>query len=1379
MDSGERNARIVRRLKRHQERLLDLESNRCVFLRDVDGRREFDLSRLPRQRLDALLGSVFLRRGDTCIAPGAGTQGDACDLLNLHRNTRQMEDETGSQYCYIGFPFLEGTVREKLTVRAPVVLFPVSMRHDASGGDGAGIHVEPVDAAPILNHTLLAALEKIGRCTIRGTPEADLQEFLASAAFRDSDYSMDRFNRYLARLVVKAGIPLATLDMESETAALRDAAPDGMGPIRLTGHKVIGSFPQDGNAIHSDYDGIIERLQGGEYDETIADMLDGEGAEEAGYDADGVSDEDLNLALPSDPSQDRAVLASQRDIITVVSGPPGTGKSQAAANMVINAVSRGQKVLVVCQKRAALDAVHRRLASLGLGRYSVLLSRDKKDRAGMYAQMRQMLEQSGSESDDPSDEIDAVSQEIDAIIRTHSGMRRAISREYFGGVTAKELYAVASPGYRSRLDLAGVSDDVSYPYLEDFLAAISRIEEDYKRFEDGGHPWSNRRGFPEMKPADRERLAGTLSDIISRSASCIILPDEHSQDRLGRLADEYGEAESEAGRIRQRIEGRAGSIRDISARNGGALPAMRPGELLGCGKMGPLTSLDALVKRVGAGDALWSKYRDRAKIESVLKSHIAAGTRSEQRELVESVTPSRMPLFKRMSGDAKRMDRIRSEYLKRPENRGRSAAEVHAGLALGLELWGLVEDESEMGYVFEDPLLVGTERDQDMLHRDMRDMEDARVEFCQNRGRIRDALESMRMLTESFGLEFREESPDVLREKSSNGMAILEGIRTVSEFVSKAGMEEIRVKTADPAGLRAHIRRLHDGMKEFDAMREHDIRKFNMSRAQRSVLEMCIADLPGDSDWTQSLREEFYSHWIRAIERKNPVLSAANFEGYEEGAGRLRSLLEKKGGLLVKKIVRDIESNTGFKPGRIRKRSARESRRYELHNELGRRSGVKPVREILEEHGETVFAIAPCWLASPAAASGTFPLMRDMFDLVIFDEASQMAAETAIPLLYRGSRAVVIGDRMQLKPHDLLQTGKDAPGARSLLRLAESDRTPIPLLWHYRSERGELAAFPNRTFYDGALNVSPDAERRPLVPVIELVDCPEGAKTEGNGDAEAARIADVLHETLSRHEDGATAVGVVAFDDAQRNRVMGVIEERRRKDPGFDALCGKFESRHHLVKSVAAIQGDEVGVIIFSAGYSRDDDGSIRTSFESLDGDDGPNQINVAITRASHKVIVVCSLDPDGIGTDDSTAPGPAALAEFLRYAKAVSRGGGMPEPQGAGREAPPGTVDDMVRRRLEGMGYAVDSAVGGSGCRMDLAVVDPRDDRRYILGIECDASTSSPAAGVREMDVSRRTFLGRRGWNIHRVWTRRWWQDPDSEMDRIFARIKSLAAGA
>ncbi len=442
------------------------------------------------------------------------------------------------------------------------------------------------------------------------------------------------------------------------------------------------------------------------------------------------------------------------------------------------------------------------------------------------------------------------------------------------------------------------------------------------------------------------------------------------------------------------------------------------------------------------------------------------------------------------------------------------------------------------------------------------------------------------------------------------------------------------------------------------------------------------------------------------------------------------------------------------------------------------------------------------WLMTPNSVSDILPLAEGMFDVVIFDEASQMYLERSIPSIYRGRKVVIAGDHRQLRPSSLgfsriiySGDGDDidddtdtALEQESLLDLARFRYRNYVLKFHYRSKYEELIAFSNSAFYKGELFISPNIES-PSSPPIEYHNV-RGVWESQRNTAEAEAIVSSIKDILRNRREN-ESVGVITFNSVQRDWIIDLIEKERVNDPDFDRLMIKESSRSDngedmsiFVKNIENVQGEERDIIMFSVGYARGPDGRMNQRFGWLNQAGGENRLNVAITRARKKIHIFASLEPPEFEAEATKNPGPKILKQYLAYAKAISERDetsaklileNVSECSGVHDASSRSAVEELGAY-LALRGYNLRYNVGISGYNIDLAVYD---DEKFIIGIEADSNIYPAMHSTRERDIHRSRYLSGRGWKVCRFWIAEYWKNRDAEFERILRKIEDTAAMA
>lgn len=468
--------------------------------------------------------------------------------------------------------------------------------------------------------------------------------------------------------------------------------------------------------------------------------------------------------------------------------------------------------------------------------------------------------------------------------------------------------------------------------------------------------------------------------------------------------------------------------------------------------------------------------------------------------------------------------------------------------------------------------------------------------------------------------------------------------------------------------------------------------------------------------------------------------------------------------------------------------------------QVNKQRALWPIRRMLEYFNEYLFRLFPCWLLSPDAVSTIFPLKRDMFDLIVFDEASQIFIEAALPTIYRGSKIVVAGDNKQLRPtsgfvrrflgddsfdYNMTLSTQAALEVESLLDLATAKYHGVNLSYHYRSASAELIDFSNIAFYENKLQIAPNVMRNPEKPPIERIKV-KGMWTNRKNPEEAAAVVKLV-KSIFKERQFNESIGIVTFNIEQKEYIEDMLDAEADKTPLFRKQL--FAERNRIidgenaslfVKNLENVQGDERDIIIFSIGYAKNDFDKVVAQFGSLSMEGGENRLNVAITRAKKKIYVVTSIDPEELDRAETTKnAGPKLLRKYLQYIRAVSEA--KPDEvkmllstfdSRVKEAATVGSYEGQIKEELEKLGYSVDVNLGNTNYKLSLGIYD-KDLGRYLLGVECDYQAYKSSDNILERDIYRIKFLESRGWRILRVWSRDWWQSRKKVLERLTSAIE------
>ncbi len=532
----------------------------------------------------------------------------------------------------------------------------------------------------------------------------------------------------------------------------------------------------------------------------------------------------------------------------------------------------------------------------------------------------------------------------------------------------------------------------------------------------------------------------------------------------------------------------------------------------------------------------------------------------------------------------------------------------------------------------------------------------------------------------------------------------------------------------------------------------------------------------------------FYLQWISDVVRSRPPLEKFHTLSHEERIAEFQRLDEQ--------VLRD---NRAALIGRLRERTQQRLRQPEamaelpiLQREMARQRGLSPLRRTLGKAGAAIRAIKPCFLMSPLTVAQYLNRVDGTaaaFDLIIFDEASQLPTEDAVGAILRGRQLVVVGDPKQLPPTDFFASSLsgapevDAEGtpiyedSESILEELQGAGLPSDRLkWHYRSAHESLIHFSNVAFYDADLHIFPSVETSSESRGLRFEFVPDGIyEGKGLNLAEARRVADEVvrfaREQLERSARGerARSLGVGTFNLRQQLAIQDELEQRRRDEPALEPFFDRAVHEPFFVKNLENIQGDERDVIFLSVTYGRGPDGKIRYNFGPLNGKNGWRRLNVLITRARHRMRVFSSMRGDEISPAAASSEGPRLLRDFLLFAER-GRLDSAEIDAAADTESP---FERDVFQELSHHGVRLVPQVGVAGYRIDFGVVDDSLPGRFVCGIECDGVAYHNTETARDRDRLRQQVLERRGWTLIRLWSTDWFKDRAGQIDRLLRLIQ------
>ncbi|MEH2435560.1 MAG: AAA domain-containing protein, partial [Nostoc sp.] len=532
--------------------------------------------------------------------------------------------------------------------------------------------------------------------------------------------------------------------------------------------------------------------------------------------------------------------------------------------------------------------------------------------------------------------------------------------------------------------------------------------------------------------------------------------------------------------------------------------------------------------------------------------------------------------------------------------------------------------------------------------------------------------------------------------------------------------------------------------------------------------------------WFQVLEKRIYQICLDAILARKPELKNFNFEVHEREIKEF-SKLDSSQLDTARKRLKQLHVQRWQNWG---KTSLALAEIPNLKKEAAKKSRHLPIRKLLNDTQKgipnLVKALKPCWMMSPLSVSQYINPDVIHFDVLIFDEASQLRTEDVVPSIIRSNQVIVIGDNKQLSPTSFFSTGdseediddEDDGSYESVLDECSNFMFVHMLKWHYRSQDERLIAFSNLHFYGNELVTFPNPVQNPDLGVW-FKHVPDGVYDRGkrrDNRREAEVVAQLALEHFQRFPE--QSLGIIAFSEAQADAIREQIEILGKEYPELETFCSD-NSPQFFLKALENVQGDERDAIILSVGYARDDQGKLSLNFGPLNRQGGERRLNVAVTRAKSKITLVSSIVAGDIDKTRAQSKGVKLLHDYLEYA---ASGGERLEgnfyTDTLHFDSP---FEEDVYHALVQQGYTIRTQVGCSGYRIDLGVVNSDRPGEFLLGIECDGASYHSSPTARDRDRLRQQVLERLGWKIYRIWSTDWFRNKPVQVRLLIEKIKQL----
>ena len=1084
--------------------------------------------------------------------------------------------------------------------------------------------------------------------------------------------------------------------------------------------------------------------------------------EDVGY---GFREEDVDLKLTSqdvyhvmdaDSSQIAVIedVKSGRDM--VVEGPPGTGKSQTIVNLIAELIVRGNTVLFVSEKMAALEVVKGRLDSIGLGEFCLELHSRKSNKKDVLEKLETSLRNTrhlNISLEDDLNKIEELKSELNEyveLLHQPYGRTKMTPFELYG-LKEKSLHYFEKSGLKMpRFKIIGPKK-WNLTQWRDANSKLKEISELYKLVKPIGHnPWRITKPDPIL-PAEQEEIDLLLNKALESL--------DELKFRVSHLSKLSGV------NIPQNLEEMEHIIAAVEIIS--SFPSLER-ELI----LNPKWDYDKIqvykliksLEEFKAHKKFLKQFKDSILDENVELLLIDFKKHSEK-------------ILKFLSGDFKKVKKkVTSIYLTDPP-------EDNATIIHDLEL------------ILRCQKIRNNIRDKDKLAQslfgshwkgDKSEVENLKT-ISEWILKFRKALSEGR-ITEKV-LIILDSSPQREIKRTTQQLnqyldAFLNNIHKLDNYLhfTKNSIFKKYLFRCSINDIKSEIFNLKEAMSELQNWSRYiSSRNENLKTLAHNMVELIEKDEIKEYDIIPCLEGNFADTLLRELFLTHPSL--AHFVG-ELHENKIKEFAE-----LDQRIIRMNRLRISAKLHEARPSLSSNATPHSelgiLKSEFSRKRGHMPIRKLLSTSGSLIQKIKPCFMMSPLSVAqylepGSVKNLR--FDYVIFDEASQVKPEDALGALLRAKNAVIMGDTRQLPPTTFFDVllGVDSDDydlsaiadMESILHLGKRSFPSKMLRWHYRSRHESLIAVSNQEFYDNYLLIYPSPAQDSEDLGLKFVHMPDTIYDRGRSSTNKLEAKEVIKTAFEHYKryGNSKSIGIGTFNIRQQQAILEELELQLKLNPEMEEHFSSKHKEHFFVKNLETIQGDERDVILVSVGYGFDSEGRLSLNFGPLNQDGGERRLNVLITRAREKCVVFSNFRGQDMELRSDAPFGLRALKEFLEYADTKRLKNVYQSLEDL--ESP---FEESVYDFLISNGYQVNKQVGCAGFRVDLAVVDPEYPGRYLLGIECDGIMYHSSHVARDRDRLRQQILEGLGWRFHRLWSTDWYRNRAEVQKNLLKAIEEI----
>lgn len=1057
----------------------------------------------------------------------------------------------------------------------------------------------------------------------------------------------------------------------------------------------------------------------------------------------------LNLPISYDSSQLEAILQANHDKSFVLHGPPGTGKSQTITNIIASSLYAGKKVLFVAAKKAALDVVEDRLKAIGIGAFCLELHSNKSKKSSVLQQLKETM-QVVSKSIPENFTTESIRlQRIRAELNEYVS---ALHEKYSFGYSLADLFNLYSKA-RKESDHVFFSAEVlsalpaqKLTEWNDLVAEMQTIGIQI------GNPAGHAFKLVHIKQYSnsiKERVNVIIRKLIAESAAISeLLTQIKSVLKVENKENSRLQAQSVMQVVNLMLQ-----LPDVPA------------------SIFEVESIDRILAEL-TGIAEHGIKRDHLRkilIDEFEKEILGFPASATIREWNISSEKWFLARWLKQQSIAKKLRRLsilkKIDKDKIPEtleniNQYQQEAKVIRDVVYLPTLLGFLWNDGACNW------------------EELKVISDLLIQINRHAAFIENTSSTLAW-RQRLARDFGEGSKSYLSFHKVTLIKFKESYNSLSQVVLAADQLlsiNLNDSTLVSSDWFVHLfATANRWLENIEGLKDWYNWLIIKERLSVSGLQTLISayeeGLIQSQEITTQFKKGFYRSAAEYIIEKNPVLNNFNGRLFEEKIQKFRVISQQYESLTKQELFSKLASRLPS----FTLEASQSSETGFLQRNIRNNGRAVSIRKIFDEIPSLLPRMAPCMLMSPISVAQYFDASSKKFDLVIFDEASQLPTCEAVSAIARAEHVIVVGDPKQLPPTSFFTTNNtdddniEKEDLESILDDCLALSMPSKhLLWHYRSKHESLIAFSNAKYYENKLFTFPSmddiATKVEFVPVQGFYD---KGKTRQN-EAEANAILDDVVRRLSDPLMAGRSIGIVTFSSAQQTLIDDKLTDLFTFRPDLERLA--FESKEPIfIKNLENVQGDERDVILFSIGYGPDAEGKISLNFGPINREGGWRRLNVAVSRARYEMKVFSTLRSDQIDISRTSSEGVAGLKSFLAYAE---KGRGALPGRTRQMQATEPSFENTIASEIKKLGYDVHTHIGCSGYKIDVGIVNPENKDQYILGLICDGKNYFSSKTARDREIVQIDVLKSLGWEIHRVWSTEYWEKPEKVIAGISEAI-------